>query len=403
MISTALQRRIWMGSEHLQLFPNMYTVFVGPAGVGKGMVAGQIKAILTHNKLKRVADSSLPEDTLDDQGNPDPKAAMRNAMLAAKNLRIPLGPNTCTFEALCQILGKSAQSYTHAPDPSQPTKMKVEFHSSLGLHLSELGSLIRKHHEDIPVLLCDLYDCVDPFEYRTKHQGHDFIRKPCLNLLACCTPDFLKRVFSTSLLAEGFASRTVFAVAHKNLFDRFEPPNFTEDQKKERELLVDHILKLTKLTGKLTFSPEAKELVRQWWEDPDRNKKRANPDPRLDPYYARKNITLQKLCMAAHCGESLEPVIQESTVLECMSFLHKTEEIMHSALSVDVKNPLAEVTEAVRRYIEVNGEVTRKKLMGTFFDRLPVPSEDLSSIITFLKDQDKIKENGVPNTYIYNR
>src|ERR1700678_3984880 len=52
VISSSLQRRVWFGSDHMPLFPNMYVILVGEAGIGKGIVIGPATELLKHHKKK---------------------------------------------------------------------------------------------------------------------------------------------------------------------------------------------------------------------------------------------------------------------------------------------------------------------------------------------------------------
>jgi len=46
MISAALQRRLWIGSfGKKEIYPNLYLIFIGPAGVGKSIAANEAKSL----------------------------------------------------------------------------------------------------------------------------------------------------------------------------------------------------------------------------------------------------------------------------------------------------------------------------------------------------------------------
>ena len=399
MTSSVLQRRVYLGSTRKTLYPNMYTILTAPAGKGKGMILGEVSEIMRHPKLKRVKGLDEKKDEIKkelEQNDIQLSTKPSDANARLKNMVIPMAPNATTFEALTNIMGNCASPLRFTDEQGN---LRVQMHSSLYVHLEELGSLFRKHTEDIHTLLCELYDCKDPYEYRTKHMGVDYIRRPCVNILAGTTPDFLKRVFSSSLLSEGFASRTVFVVAMKEEFRRFETPTFTDEQIAEHEKLVDHIVKLSQISGCCKFSPEALEFCKAVWEDPDFDKNRPNSNPKLDAYYSRKNITLAKLAMSMHFADSLEMEIPLNIVQDALKLLDETERSMHLALSVESKNPLAFATDGVLKYFMLHKEANVKTLRAIFYDDLPEPFEDMEKILRFLSEEGKIKENGKPNTY----
>ena len=375
----------------------------GPPGVGKGMVIGEIEKIIHHPKLQRIQD--LAERRIRGLeelcGGPE---AMQVGFVQKQangstlsNQLIPLAPNATTFESLTRTMTEATRLYKFKKNDG---KEKKEFHSSIYFKLEELGSLFKKHTEEIHIFLNETYDCKDKFEYKTKNHGHDEIINPCTNILAGTTPDFLRRVFASQILTEGFASRTSFVVCMKNRSRHYDTPSFCDEQRMEREMIIDHIRKLTQLSGLCTWSPDAKAFNKQWYEV-DYAKAYPNPNPKLEPYYARINLTHAKVAAAMHYLESIEPVIQLETAQRALKFCQLTEQTMHLALKVDTANPLSQVTEDVVKFIKANGSTHRKTLLANFYESLPDPYTDIDKIINYLKDTGSIKDcdSGKPNTY----
>ncbi len=406
LIASALQRRIYLGSNDKHLAANMYTILTGPPAAGKGMTIGEVCGILNHPKLLKVANLAERKDevlaeTAEINGTLNNKLLQAGSLDSIKNLLIPMAPNATTFESLVRTLADSSQPMRMIlPDG----KTKAEFHASVLFVLEELGSLFKKHTEDIHTLLCETYDCKEKYEYKTKHSGHDNIRRPCVNLLAGTTPDFLRRVFSSNILTEGFSSRTVFVVAEGPRFRRYETPVFTSEQKMERENIVDHIKKLTKLQGVCKFSPDALAFNKEWFEQTYANW-RPNPHPKLEYYYGRINITHAKLCMAMHFADSLDMTIPLEIAEKALKFLQLTEERMHLALNVTDANPLAQTTKDIQRFIYTSGGTTEKELIVEFYEALPDPIMDIKKILNYLKDSGRIQDDpkGRPNLIVAKR
>jgi hypothetical protein len=387
LIGMALQRKVYLGSDKKRLHANMFIIPCGPPGVGKGMVLGEVSNIIYHQELKKMPD--LHKNDEEDKSQLNGKS-----IDTIHNLLIPMAPNSTTFESLTQTLAKATRGTRYIENKVT----RVEIQASIAFLLEELGSLFRKNTDDIHTLLCETYDCKEFYEYRTKNQGTDSIRKPCVNLLAGTTPDFLRRVFSSSLLTEGFASRTVFVVAMSNRFRKYETPTFCKEQIEEHGLLVKHIKELTKLQGLVTFTPEALEYNKFWFEK-EYMQKLPNTSPKLIPYYARINITHAKVAMAMHFMENLSMTVSLETCQKALRFLQETEKKMHLALNLENKNPLSEATDAVLKYIYVNRCVARRELLTLFWDMMPKPYEDLDNILKFLEESEQIKKADRPGHY----
>ena len=55
MIATALQRRVWLYPDTFTLYPNLFTLLVGPPAAGKSRVIAQVSEFVKHPSLiKRV-------------------------------------------------------------------------------------------------------------------------------------------------------------------------------------------------------------------------------------------------------------------------------------------------------------------------------------------------------------
>lgn len=408
MISATLQRRVYAGTERLPLFPNMFVLLTAPAGIGKGMILGEIERIFRHPRMKKVAGiEETRQAAIDEvarlaggQGQELRATAKRDsANIALKNMLIPLSPNATTFEGMCDILAQST-SPLRIVNPDGTTRPGM--HSSLCVHLEELGSLFRRNTEDINTLLCQLYDCKDPYQYRPKSAELAEIRYPCVSILAGATPDMIRRTFSNAILNEGFASRTVFAYAPDWSFPKYDTPTWTEDQLKEHAKIADHVLALAKIQGPVSFTPEAHEFSRSTFEREDFQAARINKNPKLDAYYRRRNITHKKLSMAVHYADHLTNIIGVESCITAHKLLERTEETMHLALASDAKNPLAPAVEIVAKHIRREGEATKKQLLTQYFDDLPGdPYESIETVLKVLIDSGKIKENGKPNTYLW--
>lgn len=379
MISSALQRRVWTGSYRKPLFPNLYMILIGEPGVGKGLVITEVTKVLRHHKFKK-------EDQVENIYTEYEKDGSIKQQKEPP-LLIPMGADATTYEALVKNMSRCTRSYWYESDG----KKKPYIHASLCFCLEEISSLLRKHTEDLVNFLIKAYDCED-YRYETISRGLDLIQSTCLNFLGGTTPSFMRRIFGDELIGDGFASRTIFVYGAANRSIRLRPAEFSDEQVKEREKILAHILNLTKLHGEVAFSQEADAYLESWWYDFVSGKiPKTNPSSKLAPYYARKNITVQKLAMAIHFADSLDMTVGIESCKLAVEMLAHIEKKMHYAVTLENKNPLAKISNEIFKYLCKNGPHTKKDLLIEFYGELPLGEASLKEVIDYLTTVGRVK------------
>lgn len=307
-----------------------------------------------------------------------------------KPLLFPVAADATTYEALVRSLSKSLRhiNYKKFDEKQNREVLGVYAHSSLCFCLEEISSLFRKRTEDTVHFMLQTYDCGD-YEYDTKTQGKDRVRRCCLNFFGGTTPSFMQDCFEDALLTEGFSSRTFFIFASGNRKTQFFVPPLTQAQADGRTAIIEHIEKLSHLYGQVQMAPETEQWLEQWWKDSQT--KRSNLSPKLNPYYGRKNLHVAKLGMAIHFSESTEMFIQREAFEKAIELLAREEKNMHYALGFDKNNPLAVPSRKVLKYIEQCGRKSFKELLAEFWEVLPNRKQDLEEIIEHLTAMAKIK------------
>lgn len=383
MIGTALQRRVWVGPERWELYPNTYVVLVGKPGLGKTMVLKQIISCLKENKLFNSA-----VDT-DAKGTKDVELP----------LLFPVAPENTTFESLARIMAKSVRSikYLHTDESTGETKKKIYTHNSLCFMLEELSSLFHKNADQVVKFLLAAYDNGD-YTKDTKTQGVDRIRKPCLSLIGGAPNDFMQESFDNKLIGQGFTSRTIFVYESAKRFERFEIRSFDNEQKKAREDIVKWLKQLGSLYGQVRYTPEAKEFFRYYFEE-IHPYERPNKSTKLEAYYERKNIHAQKLAMAVHFSQSLDMTINQEACAEALRILEKLEAKMHLALTFVGKNPLGGVSKEITKYLLINGVATLNEIWKEFVG--DVSETELAEVMRFLLSTNQVEVLQKGNTRYY--
>ena len=407
MIAAALERRVWFGSDNMMLFPNTYTILVGKAGLGKGISINPAMELLRFHKRKDINVASTNGKLTEQQKIVVAKAEEANLEMAseegtkkdkhAEHLDAPLfpyAPDATTFEKLVWHFSKSLRrtNYTYVNGDGEK-KLGIIGHCSMNFTLLELASLLRKRTDDTVNFLLGIYDCPLDYVYTTITRQSDRVRRGCLNMLAGTTPEFLETVFDQKLIDQGFSSRAFFIYANKNRKHVFSPEPLTEEQKQYRIDLLAHIKRLAHLYGEVKVAPETMTWLKEWWHEHETNRHlRANTNPKLDPYYARKNIHVIKVAMQEHFSESTEMFMTKEPFERAMAALEKEENTMHIALTFEGDNPLSKLTDKIIRYIEQKKETNLADLVCTFWKDSPNGRKSVEEVLGFLAGAGRIKE-----------
>lgn len=360
MISACLQRRVWLNSEFNPLFFNQYLVLVGGPGIGKGMAMKPVIQMLKFHKAvtqdKHINAVDITSAAMDGVHG---KVADPDA-----DLLFPMAPNSCSFEQLVREFSEVIRTIrVEIKKPDGSVEKKIVTHKSLCCVLEELGSLIAKDRDKVITFLLQAFDCGD-YDYKTKHQGKDLLRKLCLNLMGGCTPAFMQDAFTEKIIGEGFSGRTIFVYEFANRFNKFAMSEYSAEQLKARNEVLAHIHGLSRLYGQVQYTPGAFEILRSYFED-ELPKHRVNLNPKLEPYYTRKDILVQKLAGAIHFADSYSLVINEQEVTQALEVLARLEKKMHLALSFG-KNPIAAYGARITLFIQKAGPQTFESLWAEF-------------------------------------
>jgi hypothetical protein len=408
MVAAALQRRVWVGPPNRPLHPNMYTIFCGKPGVGKSLVIKDVYSMLSFFKkqepirsagtVRRDQEETDKQQRTAKEYNGFNVDANKASAIKRDKLLIPIAADTTTVEALVNSLANSYDAFMYkTPDGI----WKPYTHCSLAFCLEELSTLINEKDDRIPKLLLKTYDCGD-YTKETKNNGSDYVKKCCLNFIAGTTPSFMQEILGDKILNDGFSSRAFFIFEYTNRFSCWKFAEPDTDQKVAEQELKLHILELTKLYGQCTYTPEAEAIIDEWCSNfpivP-----RPNSSLKLESYYSRKGIHIQKLATACHFAENTSDyLITGPEVMQAISMLDKAEKNMHYALSYGERNPLATGARKVLAYMgTAQKDVTFTELLIEFYEDFR--EEELKEVMQFLYGTGKVKFEKMGDSTLYSK
>lgn len=279
-IGAVLERKVWVMLSGGEIYPNVYTVLVGPPGSGK------TEAIKHSSRFwRKLKDHHKSPTSLS-------KAALIDSLDDAKRRIVRPGSNP---------------EYT-------------EF-NSLFIISGELGVLLPSYDNDFMNVLTDIYDCQTYHERRRGKELNIEIPHPQFNILAGTTPSYLNGVMPEGAWNQGFISR-VFLVysGAKSPSDLFESPttsSLSSDLQSDLELIG-------KQFGKIGFTSSARDVIRAWHLSGGAP---IPEHPRLTHYNSRRSIHLIKLCMIAAASKGLM-TIDLPELQDAMNWLTEAEATM---------------------------------------------------------------------------
>src|SRR6266581_8660552 len=203
-IAGAVRRKAFFNFEYFMLFPNLYTVLVGPAGRCKKSTAMRIgrKFLSQVPGINFTTDSTSRENLITD---------------LTQSLR--------------------------------------DGHSSMTAYSSEFASLLTSSGMDMVVFLTDIYDSPEEWSHKTKMGGTNKIKAPYLNMEGATTPDWIARSLPLDTVGIGLTARIIF-VYQDTPRVREAFPKLTKEQKELREVLIKDLIKISLISGQYTLDSE---------------------------------------------------------------------------------------------------------------------------------------------------
>lgn len=335
-VAAAVERKVWVRTMGSALYPNLFTILVGPPGIGKGVAIHPGETILRE----------IPD--------------------------IHVGPSDLTSASLIDSLNDAVRRHIQL-NASQPY---VEF-NSLTVISRELGVLIPQWDTSLMNNLTDIYDGFTVDQRRRGKDLHVKIKDPQINLLGACTPSYLNEVLPAGAWDQGFLSRTILIYSG----DRVSRDPFAEDGNTALTLRVHndllHDLKTIALEfGQMSFTTPAATAIKAWV------KGGLNPAPshqKLQYYCSRRLAHLLKLCMISSISRGGEKVIGLEHYAEALNWLMEAEtympDIFKSMMSGGDSNSMEETWNYIwTLYAKEKKPIAEYRVVDFLKERVPAHS-----------------------------
>jgi len=276
-ISGVLERKVWTVGKGRAIYPNIFTVLVGPPGSGK-------------------TNSIYP---------------IRELWAKMKGLNI--GPDDVTRPSLIDAISGSMKTVVNS-DATTST------FSSLVLPCSEFGVFFTHHDTSFLSFINHIWDSPNYYEEKLRTSGTVELIKPYLVLLAGTQPDYLNAFLPEEAWGMGFTSRLIMIYASKApIVDMFGTTENTMGQ------LIPQLAEIFDLKGSFVWSLEAANEMNAW------RKAGAPPEPdhsRLLHYNTRRALHVAKLSMISAVSRSANLIVKLEDFERAQNWLIEAEKPM---------------------------------------------------------------------------
>lgn len=350
LLASALRKKISLSLGRINIYPNLYVVFVAEPGIARKSQAINYGLGLLSN---------IPE--------------------------IVCSADATTKEAMLEDLE------TSAVDELMPDGENFR-HASLNIIAREFESFLgqKKENTKMLVLLTDLFDCQElPWKYRTKHSGSNVIPSVYINMLAATTPDSIASALPSTAVGGGLTSRILFIWADGKK-RKVPQPIVTEEEAKLKELLISDLYVISRMSGRYEFDKRTSKLWDEWYmsyEETDLN--RICKDPSFNGWYSRKPMYILKTSILVAAAKSNELIITWESVNKAIKEMEEVEAQMGNAFRGMGKSTVASEVDRVLQIVKARSIITEKQLMTMIWR--DADSEKFDNVINTAMRTGKVK------------
>jgi hypothetical protein len=315
ILSSALRRQVKVGKKYLGSWecpPHLYIMLIGDAG-----------------KVRKTTAAGFGVELLDEI------------------TFLKKGPTIVTQASLMTKL-------TESPD------------ASIYLISEEFSDLIMKSGEDMFQFLTSLFDGKKSIEAATVSRGIEFASRPCVNMIAATTPQWVASHMPENIIGGGFASRVIFIqeerVRQRRMYYRDVNAAINFEAMKT-DLLADLTHIAESLSGDFELDQEAMDFMEEWYQQ---NAEGESSDYRLSGYYQRRPAHIHKVAMLLHIAQSDELVLHKHDFENAIQIVSQIEKNLPKVFEGVGKNPYTFDITRIKNHIIACEPISHGEILSAF-------------------------------------
>ena len=297
VLSAVLQRRCFAVWEYgRMIFPNIFTVLVGPSAARKG-------------------------------------TAMYPGYKLLQELNIPVSNDSPTKEYLITKMASTRNEW-------RDKEGSMHEDSPFMIYSEEWTSFMGFKDDLFMSYLREWYDCSKPTWSRgTCLKGEEEIQGLCVTMLGATTSPLLNAMLPDTTTSGGFTSRVLFIYANDSKC-RISDPRVTQAEITMHEDILADLCHIKSLSGEFSIAPDFMECYNPWYHNKDSDLDFGTAyDARFDGYKGRRSQHLRKLAMLCCVSRTDDLIIRAQDFERALGFLREAEADMTHALVAVGNNP----------------------------------------------------------------
>jgi len=284
-VAGAVGRKIYYDAGPFRIGANLFVILVARPGRGKS-----VSLLLPINKI-------LTEGISSDPGS-NPDSLNWNATVERFGLTETPVFTVAHRITPHQIPVEMSKCQRLDLESTTPASGNV-WESSMTLITTEFGTLMSRDNDTLQIFLTEMWDYQQRYSDKTKTSGQYMINGPCLNWIACATPDQFVENMPLNARSQGLLSRML--------------PIYYDGMSMEQDIhygttsefiidsLREDLAHIAQLKGAVTFAPGAEEEIRA---DVRAGMQPQPTDPNLTEYNERRTSHFIKVAMSISAARS---------------------------------------------------------------------------------------------------
>ncbi|KKN73960.1 hypothetical protein LCGC14_0395250 [marine sediment metagenome] len=343
MIAAVLERKVWLRWDK-EIYVNFFIILAGPPAGGKGTAMEPGRLMLEEMSINIAADCSSKEQ-----------------------LVVRLKEPTTNFEY-------------------PPRSNIIHPYSAMTVFSEEFTVFLGYGNIDLIGWLSNWYDCRDPWNYETKHQGKAHIDGLWVNLIGATTPDLLRDALPTETFGSGLNSRIIYVYAPGRGKLIVFPHKKTGQPELWNKLNID--LQNIKLeVGAYTPSESYEKVWGEWY--PLQRQHPFTQDSYMIHYAGRRATHIHKLSMIMNASRNGGMILTDEDFKRALKILITTERHMKRTFAGMGKNKFAATMYKIGEVIRMRGSIQYSELLEKFY--YDADNNEMSTILATLEVAGKIK------------
>jgi len=361
-VAGALGRKCWFPMPHYDIRPNLFIVLLGTPGTNKS-----VSLILPFSKVfsKLTTPAGTKED--DDEFNSG------LTQYGLKDYPLYLLQDKITPEKLAVEMHKITRW-----DERVGTVEDMFYDSSLTMVTSEFGTFMSKSYQYLHMFLTEMWDSRDFYSHQIKTGASQFIKGPCLNWIACATPQQFIEHLPEDAASQGLLSRFL-PIYHEG--ERI-PQSLLQERVNDDALedLRYDLSRIASIRGEFKFDKEAEEVAEKDMKTyiPPESK-----DPNMTEYNHRRPSHFLKVAMSINASRVGNRIITLSDWERTKEIMFSMEDKMPQALEGFGRSKTGKITHDMKEWLESTvfnnnrSHVRLKLFQRQLLNKTTAPSEML--------------------------